>query len=595
MEEDLSTLWGNFSLTEDEVVELSFQKEDLKAGETYGQACVLGKLVADRLISREKIRESMIQWWKPSESLSFKVLGDNLFLIEFINPKDKEKVLEGRPWVFEGSLFLVEDFNGTKTPSQFSWDRAAFWVRMVNLPLACMDREVGRKIGSTVGIVEAVDTDARGMGWGQSLRVKIQIDLAKPLQRGRKINVEGTPHWVTFQYERLPKFCFQCGVICHGKSGCPRRSSFRQQETNQYGPWLRAPSPTRRTERTTNRVPANKGTVHGNFHAKEGHYHREGRHSRPDGENDDFSGEEPGAGKSKGRYGKSNNEGTNLGENRGDFDRKFTDDMEYNGSYGNLYQGWRNKSYDKKRERENDEIPDLMGIKAKYAENSNFKTQKGRSRSGDLMKDNDFEKEQGEAQLNKGSQSPLLWREKSCRRAVGDQGIRPHQLERDAFGKVGDDNGNLSIKDIHNKQIPTLNGEENGFNAQINYVRGAHADVGQKSVMNGEAFGLLGVNKKVESPGGSSYPGPLLTEVEKNIKAAQSERAETALITWKRKFGEDSETHTTELSPTQLAKKKRGVIKEGKQVEKSRKLSGKLNCSNGSGMAEAVEQPRRPQ
>jgi hypothetical protein len=61
MVDDLSALWGNLSLTEDEDVELSFQKEELKAGETFGQACVIGKLVADRLVSREKIQESMIQ------------------------------------------------------------------------------------------------------------------------------------------------------------------------------------------------------------------------------------------------------------------------------------------------------------------------------------------------------------------------------------------------------------------------------------------------------------------------------------------------------------------------------------------------------
>jgi hypothetical protein len=109
-----------------------------------------------------------------------------LFLIEFTNSQDKEKVMEGRPWVFEGSLFLVEDFDGTKTPSQFSWDQAAFWVRMVNLPLACMDRDIGQKIGNSVGIVEAIDTDVRGMGWGQSFRVKIRLNLAKPLQEGEK-------------------------------------------------------------------------------------------------------------------------------------------------------------------------------------------------------------------------------------------------------------------------------------------------------------------------------------------------------------------------------------------------------------------------
>jgi hypothetical protein len=33
-----------------------------------------------------------MQWWKLSDRITFKVLGENLFLIEFDNPKDKESV-----------------------------------------------------------------------------------------------------------------------------------------------------------------------------------------------------------------------------------------------------------------------------------------------------------------------------------------------------------------------------------------------------------------------------------------------------------------------------------------------------------------------
>ena len=90
-----------------------------------------------------------------------------------------------------------------------------------------MDREIGCKIGASVGVVEAMDTNSRGIGWGEFLQVKIFIDLAKPLQQGRKINIEGNAHWITFQYEHLPKFCFQCGATCHGKSGSPQKSNFR--------------------------------------------------------------------------------------------------------------------------------------------------------------------------------------------------------------------------------------------------------------------------------------------------------------------------------------------------------------------------------
>jgi hypothetical protein len=49
-----------------------------------------------------------------------------LFLVEFTNEGDKRRVLEGRPWVFEGSLFLPEDFDGCTSPSDITFEKAAF-------------------------------------------------------------------------------------------------------------------------------------------------------------------------------------------------------------------------------------------------------------------------------------------------------------------------------------------------------------------------------------------------------------------------------------------------------------------------------------
>jgi hypothetical protein len=57
----------------------------------------VGKIDGGSLVSRETICSSMMQWWRLLESLTFKVLGDNLFLIEFDDLKDKEKMMEGRP------------------------------------------------------------------------------------------------------------------------------------------------------------------------------------------------------------------------------------------------------------------------------------------------------------------------------------------------------------------------------------------------------------------------------------------------------------------------------------------------------------------
>ncbi len=74
---------------------------------------MVGKLFADQIIGKETIKSTMVKGWRPSGMTSFKVLGENIFLVEFEHLWDKSRVLEGRPWVFKGSLFVVEDFSGT--------------------------------------------------------------------------------------------------------------------------------------------------------------------------------------------------------------------------------------------------------------------------------------------------------------------------------------------------------------------------------------------------------------------------------------------------------------------------------------------------
>jgi hypothetical protein len=76
-------------------------------------------------------------------NFSLKVVGKNMFLIDFEHFWDKSRVLEGRPWVFDGNLFSMEDFNGLTSPTEIEFEKVAFWIWMFNLPLACMGREVG--------------------------------------------------------------------------------------------------------------------------------------------------------------------------------------------------------------------------------------------------------------------------------------------------------------------------------------------------------------------------------------------------------------------------------------------------------------------
>ena len=96
----------------------------------------------DRFIGKEIIKRYLLMGWRPLGSFSLKVLRENMFLIDFEHSWEKSMVLEGRPWVFEGNLFSVEEFDGLTPLAEIEFEKAAFWVHIF---LTCLCLVWGRR------------------------------------------------------------------------------------------------------------------------------------------------------------------------------------------------------------------------------------------------------------------------------------------------------------------------------------------------------------------------------------------------------------------------------------------------------------------
>ena len=69
------------------------------------------------------------------------------------------------------------------------------------------------------------------------------IDVTRKLIRGRKTKVEdGVDRWVLFKYERLPNFCYCCGLLEHDLKECPKSKGEARNAVMvdlQHGAWMR--------------------------------------------------------------------------------------------------------------------------------------------------------------------------------------------------------------------------------------------------------------------------------------------------------------------------------------------------------------------
>ena len=95
---------------------------------------------------------------------------------------------------------------------------------------------------STVSALIMVDAPKSGLAWGFFLRVRVNIDITKPLMRGKMIQIDDLEaSWVTFKYERLPIFFYRCGILGRQDRECPqlKKGCFSVDEDGfRFGPWL---------------------------------------------------------------------------------------------------------------------------------------------------------------------------------------------------------------------------------------------------------------------------------------------------------------------------------------------------------------------
>ncbi|MCI14481.1 hypothetical protein A2U01_0035612, partial [Trifolium medium] len=108
--------------------------------------------------------------------------------------------------------------------------------------------------------------------WRQYMRVKVRVDVRRPLKIEKKIILNGGLGGVVkFKYERLGLFCFVCGVIGHSENKCEvkytmERDDGRRGWSNEIRAEVRRPGG-RADSRWLRDEGSSRGDVPTDFHA----------------------------------------------------------------------------------------------------------------------------------------------------------------------------------------------------------------------------------------------------------------------------------------------------------------------------------------
>ncbi|KAF8379215.1 hypothetical protein HHK36_028645 [Tetracentron sinense] len=200
---------------------------------------LVGCLLSDRPYSLAAAKSTIIHSWKPQEDVQVVELLANLLLFKFQKREDLLKVKRFEPWVFNNHLLLLRDWVPDLSPHEIIFDDTLFWIQLHGLPSERHTHQVGLDLGSEIGIVLEVDVHTGDGSKGKFIRIRVIVAMSL-LIRHQMLSFL-MPLLIKVCYERLPSFCYHCGILGHEFKYCATQS----EELPTYidhpvDPWLRA-------------------------------------------------------------------------------------------------------------------------------------------------------------------------------------------------------------------------------------------------------------------------------------------------------------------------------------------------------------------
>ncbi|KAL8523785.1 hypothetical protein ACS0TY_013669 [Phlomoides rotata] len=182
--------------------------------------CFIGKVLSRKAFNAFGFLEAMKRAMALTRGFTAREINKNLFLFQFNSEADMRAVLNREPWLFEKNVVILKELGSGEQPSSIALCMTPLWVCVYDLPMVARNKNSISLIVGRIG--ELVEVDQTSLeGFSRSVRIKIKIDIQKPLKKGLTLDLGASKIvWIEFKYERLPSFCYICGTLGHLRKDC---------------------------------------------------------------------------------------------------------------------------------------------------------------------------------------------------------------------------------------------------------------------------------------------------------------------------------------------------------------------------------------
>ncbi|KAG8376491.1 hypothetical protein BUALT_Bualt09G0069000 [Buddleja alternifolia] len=224
MDEDIGSMANRLSLSDVEA------KRVVVPGGIWGgdkkdyELCLVGRFLTSRRHNFAAVQDTFTNVLNPTRGMTVEKLGNGRIIFVFNHVVDRDRVLTRGLWNFRNDLLVLKTLTDSEDPATTEMNWNDMHVQVHGLPIGKRTWKIAEFIGNRIGKFKDTDLDAFGHNWNAPLRIRVSMDVTKPLHRFMKMQVvDGKEINLTFAYERLGNFCYLCGKLSHTSDSCDIR------------------------------------------------------------------------------------------------------------------------------------------------------------------------------------------------------------------------------------------------------------------------------------------------------------------------------------------------------------------------------------
>ncbi|GAU30882.1 hypothetical protein TSUD_15680 [Trifolium subterraneum] len=188
------------SLNLDEEEELNFVVGEDTDEQHDLNLCLVGRFVHDRPIQFNSMKACLADVWRLVKGMTVKEATQGLYLFKFFHPLDVEEVLKGGPWNFDSFTLIIDRLKIGVALQDIPLFHVNFWVQIHDVPLGMMIETVGKGFANYIGEFVEYDKNNSTSFWRKYMRVKVRVDVRRPLKIEKKIKLNGGK-WVVVKFK----------------------------------------------------------------------------------------------------------------------------------------------------------------------------------------------------------------------------------------------------------------------------------------------------------------------------------------------------------------------------------------------------------